>query len=79
MSNKQLRNIIRIVHLIAGVCIFALVYPDAPRTSPAFITLMQVVIVPAVVLSGIAMWQQAAISRFRRRMSGNKQNALSSS
>ena len=67
MSNKQLRKTIRIVHLIAGICIVALVYSEAFRSSPAFITLMQVVVIPVVAISGIAMWQQALLSRLRRQ------------
>jgi len=69
MSNKQLRNTIRVVHLIASLCIIALVYVDALRDLPVFLTLMQFVVIPVVALSGIAMWQQALLSRLRRHAS----------
>jgi hypothetical protein len=67
MSNKQLRNILRVVHLVAGVMLIAFVYSDALRASASFITLIRVV-VPIVGISGIAMWQQAALSKLRRRL-----------
>lgn len=68
MSNKQLRTIIRVVHLVTAVLILALVYSDSLRTTEAFVTLMRVVVIPMVSLSGIAMWQQASLSRLRRRL-----------
>ncbi len=67
MSNKQLRNTIRIVHLLAGVLLVALVYVEPLRTSAQFVTFVQIAIIPIVGISGIAMWQQAALSRLRRR------------
>jgi hypothetical protein len=66
MSNKQLRNVLRVVHLLGGAVVIALVYVEAARTSPTFITIAQIII-PVVTISGIAMWQQAALSRLRRR------------
>jgi hypothetical protein len=77
MSNKQLRNTIRVVHLIAGVCIVALVYSEPLRASAAFLTLMQFVVIPVVAISGIAMWQQAFLSRLRRHSSANASTAPS--
>jgi hypothetical protein len=67
MSNKQLRNILRVVHLVAGVMLIAFVYSDTLQASASFITLIRVV-VPVVGISGIAMWQQASLSRLRRRL-----------
>jgi hypothetical protein len=69
MSNKQLRNTIRFVHLVAGALVIALVYSDTLRTSAEFITLIRLFFIPVLVMSGIAMWQQAALSRLRRRAS----------
>jgi len=70
MSNKQLRNMLRIVHLVAGVMLIAFVYSDALQSSASFITLMRVV-VPVVGISGIGMWQQATLSRLRRQWAAN--------
>lgn len=74
MSNKQMRNTLRVAHLVAGVVIIALVYVDSARTSPTFIMLAQL-IVPVVTISGIAMWQQAALSRLRRRIATKSDSA----
>jgi thiosulfate reductase cytochrome b subunit len=67
MSNKQLRNTIRIVHLIVGALMIAFIYAEPLRASTGFVTFMQFVAIPMVVISGVAMWQQAALSKLRRR------------
>jgi hypothetical protein len=71
MSNKQLRNVIRAVHLLISILLLALVYSDSLRQSESFVTLVRVV-VPMVVASGIAMWQQASITKLRRSLSNRK-------
>lgn len=68
MSNKQLRSMLRLVHLIAGGMLIAFVFSDVLRESASYTTLMRI-IVPIVGISGIVMWQQASLSRFRRRLS----------
>ena len=74
MSNKQLRNILRVVHLIAGVMLIAFVFSDALRESASYLALIRVVI-PIVALSGIAMWQQASLSRLRRQLAAKLNRA----
>lgn len=69
MSNKTLRNIIRIVHMITGLSMIAFVYNEDLRTVETFVTLLQAVFIPMVILSGVAMWQQATLSRLRRSAS----------
>lgn len=69
MSNQQLRKLIRGIHLTASIMIIGLVYSEALRATPGFILLMQVVVIPVVFVSGMAMWQQAAISKLRRKLS----------
>ena len=71
MSNKQLRSIIRAVHLLVSVLLLALVYSDTLRQSEGFITLVRVAL-PVIVLSGIAMWQQASIAKLRRNLANRK-------
>ena len=73
MSNKQLRTVIRAVHLLVSILLLALVYSDSLRQSESFVTLVRVV-VPVVVASGIAMWQQAAITKLRRNRAANATN-----
>jgi hypothetical protein len=66
MSNKQLRTVIRTVHIIAGLAIVALIYIEPARTSVAYQTFVQLLTIPVIIISGIAMWQQATLSRLRR-------------
>lgn len=73
MSNKQLRTIMRAVHLLVSVLLIALVYSDTLRQNESFITLVRVVL-PIVVISGIAMWQQASINKLRRSRSAGTTN-----
>ena len=74
MSNKQLRTVIRAVHLTASLLILGLTYSPDLRQNPTFLTLVQVV-VPLVVISGIAMWQQASITKLRRSFATRKVEA----
>lgn len=66
MSNKQFRNINRIAHLIEGVFIALFVYSPL-RTDDTYIALMQFVILPAIIISGMFMWQQPRIMKLLRR------------
>lgn len=68
MSNKQLRTAMRAVHLLVSVLLIALVYSEALRQNEGFVTLVRVAL-PIVVVSGIAMWQQATINKLRRNRS----------
>ncbi len=74
MSNKQLRQILRIGHIVTGVLIIMFVYSTSLRESDVYTLLLQFVAIPAVSLSGIAMWQQARLSQWRRnRQQANKE------
>lgn len=74
MSNKQLRTLIRAVHLLVSLLLVALVYSDSLRQNEGFITLVRVAL-PIVVASGIAMWQQASITKLRRSLTRAKAQA----
>jgi hypothetical protein len=67
MSNKQLRNTLRVAHIVVGVVMMAVIYIEPLRNSP-LLTVAQIII-PLVVISGVAMWQQAALSKLRRQVS----------
>jgi hypothetical protein len=67
VSNKQLRTIIRIVHLVTAALLIALVYSAELRASQTYVTLIQLLIIPVIGISGVAMWKQAALSKIRRR------------
>jgi hypothetical protein len=66
VSNKQLRNLIRAGHLGASALLIGLIYIDTLRMSPEYVMLLRLVVIPVVAVSGIAMWQQAFLSRLRR-------------
>jgi hypothetical protein len=67
MSNKRFRNVTRIFHIIAGSMIAALVYSSALKESDVYLALMQFVIMPGLIISGVALWQQPKIMKFLRR------------
>lgn len=62
MSNKQLRDLLRILHLITGIIIGVYIYSPW-GTDPTFRMAVQFVVVPLVGLTGIAMWQQARLNK----------------
>ena len=64
--NKTTRTALRWTHLLTGWLIGVFVYTPA-RESETFVLLMQAAVIPAVVLSGLWMWQQARIRRLYRR------------
>ncbi len=65
MSNKQLRQTLRWIHIALGVMIALYIY--SPLGDDATYTLLtQILVLPVVSISGLMMWQQAAISRWRR-------------
>jgi hypothetical protein len=68
MSNKQIRNIVRIAHIVEGVFIALFVYSPL-RTDDTYLAIMQFVILPAIIISGVFMWQQPRILQLFRRQS----------
>ena len=68
MSNKQFRQVVRFGHIIEGALIAIYIY--SPWSSnPAFDALIKFVIVPLIILSGIALWQQPKILKLIRQRS----------
>jgi hypothetical protein len=66
MSNKNLRNVIRIMHLIAAATLG--VYFYSPIAGDETLRLIiQVVTLPSIVLTGIALWQQAYLNKLLNR------------
>jgi predicted methyltransferase len=64
MSNKRLRQIFRWAHIVEGSLIAAYVYSASLRANDLYTVLIQFVVVPAVIISGLLMWQQARVNRF---------------
>lgn len=67
MSNKQLRNVLRVVHLVLAVVMAVLIYSPL-RLDSTFAAVVQFIVVPVAGISGIVMWQQPAVVKlFNRR------------
>lgn len=66
MSNKALRNVTRLIHLIIGVCIGVFIYSPF-QADPGYITFMQVVVMPVATITGVVLWQQPRIVKLFRR------------
>jgi len=65
MTPRQLRQAQRAVHLAMAVLVAAAVYLPLPGVLPI---LARAIAIPALALSGIAMWQAARLRRLRRRL-----------
>ena len=63
MSNKQLRNVVRLVHLLVAAFMAVFIYSPL-RLDPTVTLIAQVVVVPVVALSGLVMWQQPTVVKF---------------
>lgn len=60
------RTTARAVHLVAALALGAFVYAPVEYVEPVRL-LLQVLVVPAATLTGLFLWQQAAV---RRRLAG---------
>jgi len=70
LSNKRLRDIERVVHIVTGLLLMAYVY--SPLADQVWYSLViRIVVFPILVGSGLAMWQ---LPRARRWWS-NRQTA----
>ena len=66
MSNKNLRNAIRIIHLIAAATLGLYFY--SPIAGDETLRLIiQFGTLPSIVLTGIALWQQAYLNKLLNR------------
>ena len=67
MSNKNLRNAIRIIHLIAAATLG--VYFYSPLAGDETLRLIiQFITLPGIVLTGTALWQQAYLNKLLHRI-----------
>ena len=66
MSNKNLRNLIRIIHLIAAATLGLYFY--SPIAGDETLRLIiQFGTLPSIVLTGITLWQQAYLNKLLNR------------
>jgi len=66
MSNKNLRNVIRIIHLI-GATTLGLYFYSPIAGDETLRLIIQFVTLPSIVLTGIALWQQAYLNKLLNR------------
>ena len=64
MTGKQLRNVERALHILAGVILLAIAF--TPLGDGAVGRTLRFVAAPVLVTSGILMWQHARVTRFLR-------------
>lgn len=65
MTPTRARTLMRTVHITLGLCLGAFVYLPTAWTDPLK-AVLGLAIVPLVVVSGVAMWQQARLRRMLR-------------
>lgn len=70
MTNRQIRTYLRYAHLIEGILIAIYIYSPAAQQNPIYSGLIQFVVLPFIVISGLALWQQPRINRWRRQFAG---------
>ena len=66
MSNKNFRNVIRIVHLIAAA-VFGMYFYSPIAGDETLRLVIQFVTLPSIVLTGLALWQQAYLNKLLSR------------
>lgn len=63
MSNAQIRKTVRIVHLAVAIFMAVLIYSPL-RLDNTFVAIVQFIVVPFAVISGIILWQQPRVVKF---------------
>lgn len=66
MSNKQLRNAIRLGHLIIAGILAVFAYSPL-RLNDTFTAIVQMIVIPVLVASGIVLWQQPLVVKWLNR------------
>ncbi len=67
LSNKRLRDLQRAVHLTGGLLVMASIYSPL-RDQAVLDALVQVVAIPVMLVTGLAMWQAARLRRLLLRV-----------
>ena len=66
MSNKKLRSVIRIIHLIAAAT-FGMYFYSPIAGDETLRLIIQFVTLPSIALTGVALWQQAYLNKLINR------------
>jgi thiosulfate reductase cytochrome b subunit len=67
MSNRQLRVVLRWIHIVGGSLIATFVY-SSWGANPLFLDLMRWAVIPTLIVTGLVLWQQARLNKFRQGM-----------
>lgn len=62
LSGKQQRTILRYTHLLAGMLNVFFIYTPLGDL-PEFELLVQIILVPVIIITGVWMWQQAKVRK----------------
>lgn len=76
MSNKKLRNIIRIIHLFAAAT-FGMYFYSPIAGNETLKLVIQIATLPSIALTGLALWQQAYLNKLLNRNNTSKPTASS--
>lgn len=71
MTSKQMRVFFRYLHIVVGSLLIAYVYSSTLSASPAYTSLLQFVIIPFAIMSGVVLWQQPRINKWRKRLTNS--------
>ena len=65
MSNKNLRNVLRAIHLVIAALVIAYIY--SPMGSLEWFGNFVKISTPILTLTGIVMWQMPTVTKFLKR------------
>ena len=79
LSGKQQRTILRYSHLLAGMLNVLFIYTPFGDVW-AFQLLVQIILVPVIIITGVWMWQQTRVRKLiaKRLRQGEHQEGLNS-
>lgn len=65
-SNKSLRNILRVTHLVVAGLVGAYLYSPLGDVE-WYVSLVRASVIPVLLITGLSMWQMPAITKLLRR------------
>lgn len=66
LSNKTLRTMLRLIHLVVAVMIGAYLYSPLGEVT-WFVNLVRASVLPVLLLTGLSMWQMPVLTKLLRR------------
>lgn len=71
---RSVRILLRLLHLTLGACVAASLYLPLAWVAP-FRPALGIAVAPLVVVTGLALWQQARLRRLARRLAPERTDA----